>query len=39
MLFTELGNQEYGHTRTALAMLVHFAPMLLKLGSAYGGPT
>ena len=20
-------------------MLVHFAPMLLKLGSAYGGPT
>ena len=26
MLFTGLGNQEYGHTKTALTMLVHLAP-------------
>ena len=39
MLFTELSTQGYGHTKLALTMLVHFAPMLLKLGKAVEGPT
>ena len=39
MLFVELGAQDCRRTKTALTLLVHFAPMLLKLGKAYEGPT
>ena len=39
MLRAELSNQGYGYTKTALTMLVHFAPMLLKLGKVCDGPT
>ena len=35
----ELSAQGYGFTKIALTMLVHFAPMLLKLGNVYEGPT
>ena len=39
MLRAELSNQDYGYIKTALTMLVHFAPMLPKLGKVYDGPT
>ena len=39
VLCEELSNQGYGYTKTALTMLVHFAPMLLKLGNVFEGPT
>ena len=39
MLFVELSAHGYGHTKTALTLLVHFAPMLLNLGKAFEGPT
>lgn len=35
----ELIIQGYGLTKTAFTMLGHFAPMLLKLGKVYKGPT
>ena len=38
-LRAELSNQGYGYTKTALTMLAHFAPMLLKLDKVYDGPT
>ena len=39
VLLEQLRRLEYGATKTALIFLIHFAPMLLKLGPAYGGPT
>ena len=39
VLLRQLRHLNYGATKTAITMLVHFAPMLLKLGLAYGGPT
>ena len=39
VLREELSIQGYGFTKTALTMLVHFAPMLLKLGKVYKVPT
>ena len=39
ILREELSNQGYGYTKTALTMLVHVAPMLLKLGNVFEGPT
>lgn len=39
VLREDLSTQGYGYTKTALTMLVHFAPMLLKLGNVYEGPT
>ena len=39
VLREELSIQGYGFTNIALTMLVHFAPMLLKLGKVYKGPT
>ena len=39
VLREELSIQGYGFTKIALTMLVHFAPMLLKLGKVYKGPT
>ena len=38
VLKEELSIQGYGFTRIALTMLVHFAPMLFKLGKVYKGP-
>ena len=39
VLREELSTQGYGYTKTALAMLVHFTPMLLKRGQVFDGPT
>ena len=39
VLLRQLRHLQYGATKTALTMLVHFAPMLLKLGVAYGEMT
>ena len=39
VLREELSTQGYGYTKTALTMLVHFVPMLLKLGQVFEGPT
>ena len=38
VLREELSIQGYGFTKIALTMLVHFAPMLLKLSKVYKGP-
>ena len=38
VLFTELDTRRYGHTKLAVTMLVHCAPMFLKLGKAVEGP-
>ena len=39
ILLKQLSKLEYGATKTALTLLVHCAPMLPKLGVAYGGLT
>ena len=39
VLLGRLRHLEYGRTKTALTMLVHYAPRLLKLGLAYSQPT
>ena len=39
VLREELSIQGYGFTKIALTMLVRFAPMLLRLGNVYKGPT
>lgn len=39
VLREELSTHGYGYTKTALTMLVHFAPMLLKFGKVFDGPT
>ena len=39
ILLGRLRHLNYGATKTALTMLVHYTPRLLKLGFACGGPT
>ena len=39
VLLGRLRHLEYGSTKTALTMMVHYAPRLLKLGQAYSQPT